>query len=189
MNPPKLEVARHESGHAVMALIYGLKIKRTSLIGTATYSGVTSLEPFDRKDTIEHAEREIRLNLAGFVGEGLFSDNKIKIDPPNHPELVDSIVIVRDLLNDGRVRSFANELPDFYRQKLTMIVDPVVRGYINYILESCFAKMIPLKQAVQLIANELNQKDELTGDEVSVLFNSLIQSNLGADLKNQRHSK
>lgn len=27
INPPKLEVARHEAGHVVMALIYGLKIK------------------------------------------------------------------------------------------------------------------------------------------------------------------
>jgi hypothetical protein len=185
MNPPKLEVARHEAGHAVMALIYGLKIKRSSLIGTATYRGVTSLEPFERKDTIEHAEREIRLNLAGFVGEGLFSDNRIKIDPPHHPELLDSIEIVRDLLNDERVRSFANGLSEFYQQKLTVIKDPIVRSYVNYILESCFAKMIPLKPVIESIANELNQKDELTGDEVFTLFNSFMQSVVGADQKNR----
>lgn len=181
-NPQKLEIACHEAGHAVMALVYGLKIKKSSLIGTTEYRGVTSLEPFERKDTFEHAEREIRLNLAGFVGEGLFSDNKIKIDPPNHPELLDSIGIVRDMLNDERFRNFANGLPDFYQRKLTMIIDPTVRGYINYMLESCFAKMIPLKLAIKSIADELNQKDELSGDEVSALYNSFTQSSLGTGL-------
>ena len=95
MDQNKLEVAYHEVGHAVMALIYGLKIKKVSLVGTSEYRGVTSLEPFERKDTIEHADREIRLNLAGFVGQGLFSGNSIKIDPPHHPELLDSISVVR----------------------------------------------------------------------------------------------
>ena len=172
INPPKLQVAYHEAGHAVMALVYGLRIKKMSLIGTAEYRGVTSLEPFERKDTFEHAEREIRLNLAGFVGEGLFSDNKIKIEPPHHPELVDSIGIVRDLLSDERAKNFASGLPDFYRSKMTVIIDPLARGYINYILESCFAKMISLKPVIKLIADGLNMKDELTGDEVSAIFGS-----------------
>jgi hypothetical protein len=178
-NPQKLEVANHEAGHAVMALIYGLKIKKSSLIGTTEYRGITSLEPFERKDSFEHAEREIRLNLAGFVGEGLFSDNKIKIDPPTHPELLDSIKIARDMLNDERFRNFANGLPEFYQRNLNMIIDPTVRGYINYMLESCFAKMIPLKPAIKLIADELSRRDELAGDEITALFNSLVtlQSN------------
>lgn len=185
MNPQKLEIAYHEAGHAVMALIYGLKVKKVSLVGTDEYRGVTSLEPFERKDTFEHAEQEIRLNLAGFVGEGLFSDNKIKINPPNHPELLNSIGIVRDMLNDERFRNFANGLPGFYQSKLTMIIDPTVRGYINYIFESCFAKMIPLKSAIKSIADELNRKDELTGDEVSDLFNSFTQSSLGEEQLNR----
>ncbi len=181
MNPQKLEVAYHEAGHAAMALSYGLKIKKSSLIGTAEYRGVTSLEPFERKNTIEHAEREIRLNLAGFVGEGLFSENKIKIDPPTHPELLDSIKIVRDMLNDEGFRNFANGLPDFYQRNLNMIIDPTVRGYINCMLESCFAKMIPLKPAIKSIAEELNRRDELSGEEIADLFNSCIRSSLGAD--------
>lgn len=169
-NPQKFEVANHEAGHAAMALIYGLKIKKSSLIGTTEYRGVTSLEPFERQDSFEHAEREIRLNLAGFVGEGLFLDNKIKIDPPHHPELLDSIKIVRDMLSDERFKNFADGLPDRYRRNLNMIIDPTVRGYINYMLESCFEKMIPLKSAIKSIADELHRKDELTGDEVSALF-------------------
>lgn len=152
-----------------------------SLIGTAEYRGVTSLEPFERKDTFEHAEREIRLNLAGFVGEGLFSDNKIKIEPPHHPELTDSIKIFRDLQNDVRYRNFANSLPDLYPRANTMIIDPTVRIYINYMLQTCFAKMIPLKQAVKSIADELFQKDELTGGEVFATFHSSKQSIQCAD--------
>lgn len=172
----KLAVAYHEAGHAVMGLVYGLRIRKTSLIGTAEYRGVTSFEPFERNDTFDHAEREIRLNLAGFVGEGLFSDNKIKIDPPHHPELLDSIKIVRDLLNDERFKKFASGLPDQYQRNLNMIVDPTVRGFINYMLESCFAKMIHLKPGIKAIADELHRKDELTGDEVLSLFNSSMQS-------------
>lgn len=181
MSPQKLEVAYHEAGHAVMALVYGLKIKKSSLIETAEYRGITSLEPFERKDTFEHAERDIRLNLAGFVGEGLFSDNTIKIDPPNHPELLGSIEIVRDMLNDERFKNFANGLPEHYQRSLNMIIDPTVRSYINYILESCFAKMIPLKPAIKSIADELHRKDKLTGDEITTLFNSLMQSDMSAD--------
>jgi ATP-dependent Zn protease len=174
----KLEVAYHEAGHAAMAVIYGLKIKRSSLVGTSEYRGVTSLEPFERKDTLEHAEREIRLNLAGFVGEGLFSGNRITIDPPHHPELLDSIKIVRHMLSDERFENFANGLPDFYQRNLNMIIDPNIRGYINYMLESCFEKMIPLKSAIKSVADELHRKEELSGDEVSALFDSFIRSTL-----------
>lgn len=181
MNPNKLEVANHEAGHAVMGLLYGLKIKKSSLIGSTEYRGVTSFEPFERKDTFEHAEREIRLNLAGFVGEGLFSDNRIKIEPPHHPELTDSIKIFRDLQNDVRYRNFANGLPDVYPRANTMIKDPTVRIYINHMLHTCFAKMIPLKPAIKSIAEELNRKDELTGDEVFALFASSMQSSPVSD--------
>lgn len=177
----KLEVAYHEAGHAVMALIYGLKIKKVSLIGTSEYRGVTSLEPFERKDTIEDADREIRLNLAGFVGQGLFSDNSIKIDPPHHPELLDSISVVRDLLSDEGFRNLVNRIPDLYPRTLTMIKEPAIRVYLNYIMDSCFAKMIPLKSAIKAIADELHQKDELTGDEVSALFNFCMRPSQGAD--------
>jgi hypothetical protein len=178
VNHQKLEIAHHEAGHAVVALLYGLKIKKVSLIGTAEYRGITSLEPFERKNTISHADREIRLNLAGFVGQGLFLDNSIKIDPPHHPELMDSIGVVRDMLNsDHEFRNLANGLPDLYPRTLTMIKDSTVRVYINYILDSCFAKMIPLKAAIQKIAEELYRRDELTGDEVSHLFESARQSN------------
>ena len=176
LNPQKIEIAYHEAGHAAMALVYGLKVKKSSLVGTTIYRGITSLEPFERKDTFEHAEREIRLNLAGFVGEGLFLENRIRINPPDHPELTDSIVIVRDMLNDARFRNFANGLPDFYRSKLTMIIDPTVRGYINYMMESCFAKMVPLKSAIKAIADELNHKDELIGNEISKIFYSTMQA-------------
>ena len=171
LNPNKLEVAYHEAGHAAMALIYGLKIKKVSLVGTAEYRGVTSLEPFERKDTFEHADRDIRLNLAGFVGEGLFLDSRIKIDPPTHPELIDSIDIVRDLLSDERFRIRASGLSDDYLRGLTMIKDLTIRKYINFILEMCFTEMIQLKPAIKLIAAELHQKDELTGEEVSSYFN------------------
>ena len=171
----KLEVAYHEAGHAVMALIYGLTIKKMSLIGTAEYRGVTSLEPFERKDTIEHADREIRLNLAGFVGQGLFAGNSIKIDPPHHPELVDSIGIVRDLLSDDGFRNLVSRIPDLYPRTLTMIKEPAIRVYLNYIMDSCFAKMLPLKPAIKSIADELNRKGELTGEEVTALFSSFIQ--------------
>jgi ATP-dependent Zn protease len=181
MNPNKLEVAYHEAGHAVMGLLYGLKIKKSSLIGTAAYRGVTSFEPFEKQDTFEHAEREIRLCLAGFVGEGLFLDNKIKIEPPHHPELTDSIKIFRDLQNDVRYRNFANGLPDLYPRANSMIIDSTVRIYINHMLQTCFAMMIPLKQAVKTIAEELYKKDELTGDEVTALFNSFMQSDQGVE--------
>lgn len=173
----KLEVAYHEAGHAVMALVYGLTIKKMSLIGTAEYRGVTSLEPFERQDTIEHADREIRLNLSGFVGQGIFSGNSIKIDPPHHPELIDSIGIVRDLLSDEGFRTRASQIPDLYPQTLTMIKEPAIRIYLNYILDSCFAKMIPLKPAIQLIAEELYKKDELSGSEVVALYHSSMQVN------------
>lgn len=118
------------------------------------------------------------LNLAGFVSEGLFSDNKIKIDPPHHPELIDSVNIVRDLLSDERFRNMANGIPDDYMRALTMIKDPVIRKYINYILETCFAQMIPLKSVIKSIADELHQKDELSGDEVSSIFDLYKQSSL-----------
>jgi ATP-dependent Zn protease len=182
MNPPKLDVAYHEAGHAVVAIIYGLKIKNVSLKNTNEYHGITSLEPFERQGTLEHANREIRLNLAGFVGEGLFSDNTIKINPPNHPELLDSIGVVRNLLDSNEsFRRLANGLSVSSPSALTMIKDPTIRVYINYILDSCFEKLIPLKPVIKLIAEELYKKEELSGDEVSSHFNSFMQSSAVTD--------
>ncbi len=74
MDQEKLKTAYHETCHAVMALVCGLNIRRVSIKGTDKYRGVMSTEPPECQITNPlEALREVRISLAGFVGEVLVS--------------------------------------------------------------------------------------------------------------------
>ena len=69
----RLEIARHETGHAVVALLCGQKIQKISLRGmtsphgTVDYHAFVSLEPGDSKLTVASAIGRVRIALGGFA--------------------------------------------------------------------------------------------------------------------------
>lgn len=178
----KLKTAYHETAHAVMALICGLKIKRVSIKGTDKYRGVMSTEPPERQITNPaEALREVRISLSGFVGEVLIS-GKYSIFR-THPDLVGAIELVEDMLAfDEGFRNVVIKLTATNPGTLTDIENPLVRAYIEGKLSWCFNKLNQYKPVIKLIAEELYKKEELIGDDVFAHFNSFIQSNLSAGL-------
>lgn len=173
-----MKTAYHETAHAVMALLCGLKIRRVSIKGTDKYRGVMSTEPPERHITNPlEALREVRVSLAGFIGEVLIS-GKYTIFR-SHPDLMNAIESVEDMMEfDVGFRNELIKLAATHPGTSTDIEDPLVRAYIDGKLEWCLDRLSPYKQVIQAIAEELYKKEELTGDEVSALF---MQPSLNGD--------
>lgn len=177
----KLIIARHETGHAVMALICRQGIQNVSLKemdspnGTDKYLGNTKLEPFDQNImfTINEGNRRIMISLGGYASEILFYDSaKVGGD-----DLTFAAKYVEDMLQSEDFRNLVARLPVPDTGVFEMIENANVRAYIDYSMHICIQKLAPHKQVLQLIAEELYKKEELAGDEVSALFDSLTKSN------------
>jgi ATP-dependent Zn protease len=168
----KLKTAYHETCHAVMALLCGLKIRRVSIIGTDKYRGVMSTEPPGR-DITNPAEalREVRISLAGFIGEVLVS-GKYSIFR-SHPDLTGAIELVEQMIAyDDKFKSMVANLAITNPGTYTEIQDPLVRAYIEGKLRWCLRTLEPYKPVIKLIAEKLYEMEELTGDEISALMRS-----------------
>lgn len=175
MDNEKLKIAYHETCHAVMAIIYGLKIRKISIKGTDKYRGVMSTEPPERHiSNPQEALREVRISLAGFVGEVLIS-GKYSIFR-SHPDLTGAIELVEEMLvYDDSFKDYVIRLAADKPGTLTEIENPLVRAYIDGKIAWCFNKLKPYEAVIKNIAENLYDKEELTGDEILALYNSLAR--------------
>ena len=168
MDNQKLRIAYHESGHAVMALICRQEIEIVSLRGIGKYPGYMKLVGGVATDAVS----EIKICLAGGVGESVFLDNSIKIAIDDLNRAAANIV---NLLNNSyQFRKWAEGLDDPGPDMLSDVEEPLVRACIADCINGCVERMRQLKPLTQLIADELMKKEELTGGEVSALFNSYM---------------
>jgi ATP-dependent Zn protease len=180
VDPKKLKTAYHETAHAVMALICGLKLRRVSIKGTDSYHGITSTEPPERQITNpQEALREVRVSLAGFIGEVMIS-GKYSIFA-THSDLVGAVEMVEDMLEfDDGFKGVVADLAVKNPGTLTFIENPLVRACIEGKLAWCLNRLNPYKPAIESIAEKLYESEELTGDEVAALFDSFTQARTGA---------
>lgn len=177
----KLTTAYHETCHAVMAHIYGLKIARVSIKGTEKYRGVMQTEPRAREVTNpQEALREVRISLSGFIGEVMIT-GKYTIYR-SHPDLTGAIELIEDMMKfDDGFKNVVAKLSVTNPGTFAEIENPLVRAYIEGKLVWCLNRLNPYKPAIKLIAEELCKKEELTGDEVSTLFSSFNTAELEED--------
>ena len=176
MEQLKLTTAYHETCHAVMAHICGLKIGKISIKGTDKYRGVMQTEPRAREITNpQEALREIRISLSGFIGE-VFTTGKYTIYR-GHPDLTGAIELVEDMMEfDHEFKNVVAKLSITNPGTYTEIENPLIRAYIEGKLGWCLHKLTPHKPAIKLIAEALLEKEELTGDEFEALFATLKES-------------
>jgi ATP-dependent Zn protease len=178
MDHKRLKLAYHETGHAVMALICGQPIRKVSLremdspLGTDKYLGSTLLEPFELKPTItiNESNRRIMISLAGFAGDGLFSEGVI--GNFGGDDLTRAIQLVENMLENEMFRNFVAGLPVPALGTYDVILSPLVGRYIDYMMQKCLETLAPLKPAIHSIAEELYKREELSGEDVSTLFNA-----------------
>ena len=179
MDHKKLKIAYHETGHAVMALICGHTIQKVSLkeiespMGNDKYHAFMKLEPVDPaiKFTAEKAIQKVMISLGGYASEILFSGGTANI---GGDDLTIAAKTTEDLLQLEEFKIWVAGLPFPEPGALDMIVNPLVRAYIDFKIGECVERLIPLKQVIQLIAEELYRREELAGDEVAVLFKSFM---------------
>ena len=181
----RLKIAYHETGHAVMALVCGQEIQKVSLRemdsprGSSRYLGFTTLEPFEQTPTITINEsiRRIRIALGGYASELLFTGGTgIGCD-----DLTRASNLVEGMLANEDFKNWVAGLPVPESSTLPMIDNRFIKAYINHILPRCRDDLAPFARVIQLIAGELYKKEELTGDEVTAIFNSFLQSNSGGE--------
>lgn len=176
----KLKIAYHETGHAVMALICRQAIQKVSLRemdsprGTDNYHAFMKLEPVDTKTkfTGEKAIQRIMISLGGYASEILFSGGSANI---GGDDLTIAAKTAEDMLQVEEFRNWIGTLPIPEPGALDMIENSKIRAYIDYKMRECIHKLTPLKPAIQSIAEELYKKEELTGHEISALFESSVQ--------------
>ncbi len=172
----KLKIAYHETGHVVMALICRQKIQRVSLKemdsprGTDKYLGFTKLEPYEKKikTTINELTQRIMISLGGYASEILVYDGLVKI---GGDDLIAAVRLAENMMQSEEFRNFAAGLPIPDQGALDIIDNPIVRAYIDYKLGHCINEMAQFKPIIQVIAEELYEREELTGSEISALFN------------------
>lgn len=183
VNQKRLKIAYHEIGHAVMALYCGQAIQKVSLkeielpSGEDKYLGYMKLVPTDPKEilTVNKAIQNVMISLGGFAGEILFFD-----DVPGIPvdDLDKAIKTTENLLKTDGFKEIVAKMPIPKPDVLSKAADPLVRAFIDYKVNHCVEVLSQVKPIIQMIAKELLKKDELTGDEVTSIFNSLSPSNL-----------
>lgn len=184
MDQKKLEIARHETGHAVMALICRQNIQKVSLRemdsprGTDKYHAFMKLEPADptTKFTGEKAIQRIMISLGGYASEILFSGSaNIGGD-----DLTVAAEVAEGMLQVVEFKHWVAGLPIPNSSALDIIENPLVRAYVDYKMGDCIRALSPFGPLIQMIAEELCKREELAGNEVSALFNSFVQSKLSA---------
>lgn len=182
MDPKKLKIAYHETGHALMALICRQGVRSVSLkemdspLGTEKYLGSTILEPFEQNPTltINEATRRVMISLGGFASEILLFDGVTGI---GGDDLTTAVKWTDLMMQSEQFRNLAATLPTPEPSPLdVMVVDPKVRAFIDYQIHVCVEKLKPLQPAIQLIGQKLYESDELTGDQVAEIFDSFVRS-------------
>lgn len=178
----KLKIAYHETGHAVMATIYGQRIEKISLgqmdspLGTGTYSAFMKLAAVDPNNRLtgEKAIQKIMISLGGYASEILFYDgcfNTGEDDLTIAANAADSMMQIEEF------KIWVAQLPTPDPNSfLDIIKNPLIRAYINLKLDECVQTLTQFRPIVQLIAEELYKREELSGAEVYALFNSFMQS-------------
>lgn len=181
MNQKKVKIAYHEAGHAVMALISGQKIVSVSLKemdspnGTDKYLGSTILEPFERNCilTINELTRRVMISLGGYASEILLLDGSANI---GGDDLTSAVKWTELMMLSEEFRNLARRLPIPESRALDIVGDPVVRAAIDYQIHMCIEKLRPLVPAISHIARALYEIDEIEGDKVRTLFESLLRT-------------
>lgn len=178
----KLKIARHEVGHAVMALRYGQRIQKISLkemgspTGADNYRGFMKLEPIDptTKFTGERALQKIMISLGGYASEILFYD----VANIGGDDLTVAAKTAEDMLQVEGFKNWVVTLPNPSPSPLDMIENPLVRAYIDYKMDECIGVLGQIKPVIQILADELYRTGEFMGDEFSALFTSCLQTHL-----------
>lgn len=183
MEQKRLKIAYHETGHAVMALICRQNIQKVSLremdspTGGEKFLAFMKLEPANStiKFTGEKAIQKIMISLGGYASEILFYDGVAGISGDSGSDLIIAAKTTENLLQIAEFKSWVAGLPAPEASRLDMIENPLIRAYIDFKIGDCVQALTPFMPAVKKIAEELYKRGELTGEEVSVLFNSFIQ--------------
>ena len=177
-----MKISYHETGHAVMALFCRQEIQKLSLrgmdspIGTDKYHGFMKLKSKDTnsKFTVEKAIHKIMISLGGYASEILFSGGSVNI---GGDDLTVAAKTAEDMLQVSEFRDWVAGLPKPSSVALDVIENPLVRAYIEYMINSSVETLSPYKHLIEAIANELYIKSEMTGEEVSSIFNSFVKVN------------
>lgn len=170
MDNKELKIAYHESSHAVMALLCRQKIQFITLKETDRYQGHMKLVEAQVRDAIS----DIRISLAGGVGESLFLHSSVRIAIDDMDRAIAGVTNL--LEQDFQFRGWAVTLRDPGEEALNRVENPLVRACIARFIEDCADQMLSLKPVIHLIAEELFRREELTGDEVSALFLDFMKS-------------
>lgn len=179
----RLKIAYHETGHAVMALYCGQVIQKVSLkemdspCGRDRYLGHMKLAQTDPKEilTVNKAIQKVMISLGGFAGEVLFFD-----DVPGIPidDLDRAIKTTESLLKITEFKERVAKIHIPESDVLSKVSCPLVRAFIDFEVNHCVEILSEVKPVIQEIAQELFNRDELTGDEITSIFNSFVQSSV-----------
>lgn len=183
MDQKRLKVSYHETGHAVMALLCRQSIQKVSLrkmdspTGGDKFLAFMKLEPANSatKFTGENAIQKIMISLGGYASEILFYDGVAGISGDSGSDLKIAANTAENMLQIAEFKNWVSDLPTPEPSPLDMIENPLVRAYISSKIGDCVQALTPLMPVIQKIAEELYNREELTGDEVAVLYNSFIQ--------------
>ena len=183
MDQKKMKMAYHETGHVVMAWICRQNIQKVSLRGmdsprgTDKYHAFMKLEPDDPKDkfTVERAIQKIMISLGGYASEILFLGGSANI---GGDDLIVAANTAEAILQVPEFKNWVTGLPVPNQKALDMIENPLVKSYIDYKMGDCIKALDQYRPLIQLIVKELYKKEEMTGEEVSALATSFIQSSL-----------
>lgn len=178
----RLKIAYHETGHAVIELFCGQVIQKVSLkeinspIGEDKYLGHMKLVPTDPKEilTVNKAIQNVMISLGGFASEILFFN-----DVPGIPvdDLDRAIKYTESLLKTDGFKEIVVKMPIPEPDILPKATDPLVRAFIDFKVNHCVEVLSQVKPIIQIIAQELFKKEELTGDEVTSIFNTFSPLN------------
>jgi len=168
-------IALHEAGHAIMAVLQGIGVKKLTCEARGTAGGVTFLKPRQGLPTRQSLESDIRILLGGYAAESICFDGDVSVGASEDLRRVQSIA--RAMILKYGMGPFSRAMAwDDLGAAGQDNVDAEIDRLTARLLEQTKVDLANVRLLVEDVGRQLEEKRCLDGQEFYGLINHSMPS-------------
>jgi len=177
-------VAYHEAGHAIMGVLmpdYDL-VRKVSIISRGNAGGVTFFQPSEENQdsglySKNYLLSQIRVALGGMVAEEVvYGDDNVTTGASS--DLAQVFMIARQMVTNmgfGVTLGKQNAEPQYLSEATNESIDDEIHDLIDKCYEQTRELLIEHRGALEIVKNELLEKEIIDGQFVYDLFKDCVE--------------
>ena len=168
-------IAYHEAGHALMAVLKGVKVRRITCEARGVAGGVTYLTPQLGMTTRKKLEDDISILLGGYAAESIFFNGDVSVGASNDLQRVQSIS--RALMLQFGMGPFSRAVAwDDLGGSARDNVDSEIDSLVAHLLQETKNDLENVRPIVEAVAKSLEQNGNLNGKDFYSIINESMPS-------------